>query len=73
MKIQFHVPSRIAYSSIKHNVETRVDTSATTKKLLFKERARGGCPADWVWIVPPISGSATPVFHLVWEYFQSSI
>ena len=24
---------------------------------------RGGCPADWVWIVPPISGSLTPVFH----------
>ncbi len=20
-------------------------------------------PADWSWIVPPISGSATPVFH----------
>ncbi|CAG7730913.1 unnamed protein product [Allacma fusca] len=26
-------------------------------------RTRGGCPADWVWIVPPMSGSATPVFH----------
>uniref|UniRef100_A0A4W3I4F6 Nitric oxide synthase n=1 Tax=Callorhinchus milii TaxID=7868 RepID=A0A4W3I4F6_CALMI len=26
-------------------------------------RLRGGCPADWVWIVPPISGSITPVFH----------
>ncbi|XP_039593239.1 nitric oxide synthase, endothelial-like [Polypterus senegalus] len=26
-------------------------------------RERGGCPADWVWIVPPISGSVTPVFH----------
>lgn len=26
-------------------------------------RVRGGCPADWVWIVPPISGSITPVFH----------
>ena len=24
---------------------------------------RGGCPADWVWIVPPLSGSACPVFH----------
>jgi nitric-oxide synthase len=24
-------------------------------------RTRGGCPADWVWIVPPMS--ATPVFH----------
>lgn len=26
-------------------------------------RTRNGCPADWVWIVPPISGSITPVFH----------
>ncbi|XP_076109022.1 nitric oxide synthase 1-like [Mytilus galloprovincialis] len=26
-------------------------------------KQRGGCPADWVWIVPPISGSLTPVFH----------
>ncbi|XP_032898999.1 nitric oxide synthase, brain isoform X1 [Amblyraja radiata] len=26
-------------------------------------RCRGGCPADWVWIVPPMSGSITPVFH----------
>ncbi|MFD1047899.1 nitric oxide synthase oxygenase, partial [Kibdelosporangium lantanae] len=21
------------------------------------------CPADWSWIVPPLSGSQTPVFH----------
>ena len=25
---------------------------------------RGGCPADWVWIVPPLSSHITPVFHL---------
>jgi nitric-oxide synthase len=24
---------------------------------------RGGCPADWVWITPPMSGSLTKVFH----------
>lgn len=23
--------------------------------------------ADWSWIVPPMSGSATPVFHKIWE------
>nr|XP_045593481.1 nitric oxide synthase, salivary gland-like isoform X1 [Procambarus clarkii]XP_045593482.1 nitric oxide synthase, salivary gland-like isoform X2 [Procambarus clarkii] len=28
-----------------------------------EHRQRGGCPADWVWIVPPVSGSLTPVFH----------
>jgi nitric-oxide synthase len=28
-----------------------------------EERAGRICPADWTWIVPPISGSATNVFH----------
>ncbi|KAK3106113.1 hypothetical protein FSP39_013027, partial [Pinctada imbricata] len=28
-----------------------------------EQEVRGGCPADWVWIVPPISGSLTEVFH----------
>ncbi|XP_033126796.1 nitric oxide synthase, brain-like [Anneissia japonica] len=28
-----------------------------------EQRLRGGCPADWVWIVPPISGGVTSVFH----------
>ncbi len=28
-----------------------------------EERAGRQVPADWSWIVPPISGSATPVFH----------
>ncbi|NP_001161704.1 nitric oxide synthase [Nasonia vitripennis] len=26
-------------------------------------RLRNGCPADWIWIIPPISGSTTSVFH----------
>lgn len=33
------------------------------KHLENEQKARGGCPADWAWIVPPISGSLTPVFH----------
>ncbi|GAA3096526.1 nitric oxide synthase oxygenase [Kribbella aluminosa] len=28
-----------------------------------EERAGRHCPADWTWIVPPMSGSQTPVFH----------
>jgi nitric-oxide synthase len=28
-----------------------------------EERAGRAVPADWTWIVPPLSGSATPVFH----------
>jgi nitric-oxide synthase len=28
-----------------------------------ERRAGRGTPADWTWIVPPMSGAATPVFH----------
>ncbi|WP_239062525.1 nitric oxide synthase oxygenase [Streptomyces sp. SID13031] len=28
-----------------------------------EERAGRRCPTDWTWIVPPLSGSQTPVFH----------
>ncbi|CAL4122953.1 unnamed protein product, partial [Meganyctiphanes norvegica] len=40
-------------------------TAAESFMKFFKDeqKQRGGCPADWVWIVPPISGSITPVFH----------
>ncbi|CAB3251850.1 unnamed protein product [Arctia plantaginis] len=31
--------------------------------LKTENRTRGGCPADWIWIVPPMSSSLTPVFH----------
>jgi nitric-oxide synthase len=31
--------------------------------LAREERAGRSTPADWSWIVPPISGAATPVFH----------
>ena len=26
-------------------------------------KVRGGCPADWVWLVPPMSGSLVPTYH----------
>uniref|UniRef100_A0A1W7RA54 Nitric oxide synthase n=1 Tax=Hadrurus spadix TaxID=141984 RepID=A0A1W7RA54_9SCOR len=35
-----------------------------------EQRLRGGCPADWLWIVPPISGSITPVFHQEMLFYQ---
>lgn len=28
-----------------------------------EEQAGRSCPADWSWLVPPMSGSQTPVFH----------
>ncbi|TDD62682.1 nitric oxide synthase oxygenase [Kribbella antibiotica] len=32
-----------------------------------EERAGRSCPADWSWIVPPVSGSQTPVFHRYYD------
>ncbi|XP_065136041.1 nitric oxide synthase 2b, inducible [Paramisgurnus dabryanus] len=33
------------------------------KHMEMEVRLRGGCPADWIWLVPPMSGALTPVFH----------
>ncbi|MGH0118446.1 UNVERIFIED_CONTAM: hypothetical protein FKN15_054298 [Acipenser sinensis] len=44
-------------------VDHHAATESFMKHMDNEYRTRGGCPADWVWIVPPISGSITPVFH----------
>lgn len=60
------INTAVLYSFQRANV-TIVDhfTAADSfmKHLENEYRLRGGCPADWVWIVPPISGSLLPVFH----------
>ncbi|OLL74973.1 Nitric oxide synthase oxygenase [Pseudonocardia sp. Ae150A_Ps1] len=41
---------------------------------LEKEEAAGrSCPADWSWIVPPMSGSQTPVFHRYYDEPDASL
>jgi nitric-oxide synthase len=42
-----------------HHTESRRFLTHLAKE----ERAGRGCPADWSWIVPPMSGGLTPVFH----------
>jgi nitric-oxide synthase len=38
---------------------------------LAREEAAGRtCPADWSWIVPPVSGGVTPVFH---RYYDDAV
>ncbi|XP_053569238.1 nitric oxide synthase, endothelial isoform X2 [Bombina bombina] len=44
-------------------VDHHAATESFMKHMEHETRLRGGCPADWVWIVPPTSGSLTPVFH----------
>ncbi len=42
--------------------------SARFLRHLEKEEAAGRtCPADWSWIVPPMSGALTPVFHRYYD------
>ena len=38
-------------------------TESFMKHMEREHRVRGGCPSDWVWIVPPSCSSLTPVFH----------
>ncbi|XP_029469395.1 nitric oxide synthase, inducible [Rhinatrema bivittatum] len=56
----------VLHSFQKHNVTIMDHHSAVEsfmKHMQNEYRLRGGCPADWVWLVPPMSGSITPVFH----------
>ncbi|XP_055982486.1 nitric oxide synthase, inducible [Sorex fumeus] len=56
----------VLHSFQKQNVTILDHHSATESFMKYMQseyRARGGCPADWIWLVPPISGSITPVFH----------
>ncbi|XP_046532202.1 nitric oxide synthase, inducible [Equus quagga] len=56
----------VLHSFQKQNVTIMDHHSAAEsfmKHMQNEYRSRGGCPADWVWLVPPISGSITPVFH----------
>ncbi len=63
----------VLYSFQKANV-TIVDhhtaSESFMKHLENEQRLRGGCPADWVWVVPPLSSSLTPVFHQEMLYYQ---
>ncbi|XP_045381365.1 nitric oxide synthase, inducible [Lemur catta] len=56
----------VLYSFQKQNVTIMDHHSAAESFMKYMQneyRSRGGCPADWIWLVPPMSGSITPVFH----------
>ncbi|HEX4702516.1 MAG TPA: nitric oxide synthase oxygenase [Pseudonocardiaceae bacterium] len=46
-----------------HHTESRRFLAHVAKE----EKAGRQCPADWSWIVPPISGGLTPVFHRLYD------
>ena len=44
-------------------VDHHTASESFIKHLEIETKIRGGCPADWVWINPPMSSSLTKVFH----------
>ncbi|CAG0892944.1 unnamed protein product, partial [Darwinula stevensoni] len=55
-------PSRIPESGVTI-MDHHAASESFMRHLENEMKSRGGCPADWVWIVPPLSSSLTPVFH----------
>eukprot|EP00731_Ephydatia_muelleri_P022495 Em0015g78a len=56
----------VIHSYQKCNVSIVDHHSATESFMTHMKNetlTRGGCPGDWVWLVPPLSGSICPVFH----------
>jgi nitric-oxide synthase len=56
----------VLHSFAKYGVSIVDHHTAARQFVLFEEREKhqGRCPmAQWSWIVPPMSGSTTPVFH----------
>ena len=63
--------NRAVLHSFSTNGVTVTDHHTESRRFLIhlekEQRAGRGCPADWSWIVPPMSGSQTPVFHRYYE------
>ncbi|XP_026330054.1 nitric oxide synthase-like protein [Hyposmocoma kahamanoa] len=56
----------VLHSFQQHNatiVDHHTASESFIKHLDNENRLRSGCPADWIWIIPPMSSSITPVFH----------
>ncbi len=61
-----HSFERAGVTIADHHTESR----RFLAHLAREEKAGRGCPADWSWIVPPISGALTPVFH---RYYDTEV
>lgn len=63
--------NRAVLHSFRVNGVSITDHHTESRRFLIhlerEERAGRRCPADWTWIVPPLSGSQTPVFHRYYD------
>ncbi|XP_076364142.1 nitric oxide synthase, salivary gland-like [Tachypleus tridentatus] len=65
-RVVVEVNIAVLHSYQKQNiaiVDHHTAAESFMKHMENEQKQRGGCPADWVWIVPPLSSSITPVFH----------
>ncbi|MFG2072246.1 nitric oxide synthase oxygenase [Nonomuraea maritima] len=58
-----HSFERAGVTITDHHTESRRFLTHLAKE----EKAGRVCPADWSWIVPPMSGGVTPVFHRYYD------
>ena len=64
--VVLEVNKAVLYSYQKKGVSIWDHHTASESFMQFygnEMRTRGGCPADWVWLTPPMSSSLCPVFH----------
>jgi nitric oxide synthase oxygenase domain/subunit len=64
--VVLEVNKAVLYSYQKKGVTIWDHHTASESFMQFfgnEMRTRGGCPADWVWLTPPMSSSLCPVFH----------
>ena len=65
-QVVLEVNIAILCSFQKQGVTITDHHSASASFVTFMDneyKHRGGCPADWIWINPPLTASVTPVFH----------
>ena len=66
--------NRAVLHSFAEDGVTIADHHTESKRFLThlakEERAGRRCPAEWSWIVPPLSGGLTPVFH---RYYDAEV
>ncbi|XP_039248117.2 nitric oxide synthase 1-like isoform X2 [Styela clava] len=62
--VEFNVAVLHSYQSDRVTIMDHHSATQSFMKHYANElKLRGGCPGDWVWLTPPISGSITPIFH----------
>ncbi|GAA0583226.1 nitric oxide synthase oxygenase [Kribbella sandramycini] len=66
--------NRAVLHSYRQNGVSITDHHTESRRFLIhlerEQRAGRRCPADWSWIVPPLSGAQTPVFH---RYYDTDV